>query len=481
MPAMSATHAEIWTISQLTRRVKGLLETDIGAVWIAGEISNWKVAASGHAYFTLKDAGSQIDAVMFKGSLNKLKFAPQGGLDVIAHGRVTVYEARGNYQIVLDDMQPKGLGALQMAFERLKKKLEAEGLFDPEHKKPLPVLPRRIGIVTSPTGAAIRDMLNVLGRRFANVHVILYPTKVQGDGAADEIVRGIRALDSYGVDVMIVGRGGGSLEDLWAFNEEPVVRAVFEARTPIISAVGHEIDFTLCDFVADLRAPTPSAAAELVIQEQEALAQQIQLLRRRLAKALTQRMERARHRLHLARGSYYFKRPDELVRQRRMHFDDLYMRLGDHLHGQVGETRQRVARAARALQLLSPVVQLHRAQERLARLRQRLVVEGRRQHSGLRERTRQARRRLVVVAPGLVERGHAQVAPLAGRLHALSPLAILSRGYALAWQEKDKTLVRNAEALRVGDGLLLRFGTGAARATVNSVELETECREDPHG
>jgi len=478
---MAVNHVDIWTISQLTRRVKGLLEDDIGAVWIAGEISNWKVAASGHSYFTLKDAGSQIDAVMFKGSLNKLKFPPQNGLEVIAHGRVTVYEARGNYQIVLDDMQPKGMGALQMAFERLKKKLEAEGLFDQAHKKTLPLLPRRIGIVTSPTGAAIRDMINVLGRRFANVHVILYPAKVQGEGSAEEIVRGIRALDAYGVDVMIVGRGGGSLEDLWAFNEEPVVRAVFAARTPIISAVGHEIDFTLCDFVADLRAPTPSAAAELVIQEQEALAQRIQLLRRRLAKALTQRVERARHRLHLAQGSYYFKRPDELVRQRRMQFDDLYMRLGDHLQGQVDDTRLRIARASRALQLLSPVVQLHRAQERLARLRHRLAAEGRRQPVALRERSTQARRRLVVLAPGIVARGRAEVAPLAGRLNALSPLAILSRGYALAWNEKDNTLVRSADALKPGDGLRIRFGEGALRATVNTVELEPERREDPHG
>lgn len=467
---MPVTNAEIWTISQLTRRVKGLLEDQIGAVWISGEISNWKVAASGHAYFTLKDAGSQIDAVMFKGSLNKVKFAPANGLEVIAHGRVTVYEARGNYQIVLDDMQPKGLGALQLAFERLKKKLEAEGLFDPAHKKPLPLLPRRIGIVTSPTGAAIRDMLNVLGRRFANVHVLLCPCRVQGEGAAQEIVAAIRALDRWGVDVMIVGRGGGSLEDLWAFNEEPVVRAVFEARTPIISAVGHEIDFTLCDFAADLRAPTPSAAAELVIQEQEALAQRIALLRRRLAKAAAQRVERARHRLGLVQGSYYFKRPGELVRQRRMEFDELRMRLGDTVQEHAAAQRRRLAQAQRSLQLLSPGAQLRRARERLVVLRQRLAAEGRRQHTAVRERVRHARRRLAQAGLVLAQRHRARFVPLAGRLHALSPLAILSRGYALAWRGQDGPLVRAASDLAPGDPVYLRLGEGAAHATVTKIE-----------
>jgi exodeoxyribonuclease VII large subunit len=472
---MPSASPEIWTISQLTRRVKGLLEDQIGAVWISGEISNWKLAASGHAYFTLKDAGSQIDAVMFKGSFSKLKFPPANGLEVIAHGRVTVYESRGNYQIVLDDMQPKGLGALQLAFERLKKKLEAEGLFDPAHKKPLPLLPRRIGIVTSPTGAAIRDMLNVLNRRFANVHVILCPTRVQGDGSAQEIVAAIRALDRWGVDVMIVGRGGGSLEDLWAFNEEPVVRAVFEARTPVISAVGHEIDFTLCDFAADLRAPTPSAAAELVIQEQEALAQRIALLRKRLAKALTQRVERARHRLGLAQGSYYFKRPAELVRQRQMQYDELRMRLDDHINDQTTAARQRLHRVQRSLQLLSPNAQLRRARERLAVLRQRLAAEGRRQHNTVRDRAQHAQRRLAQLGIAIAMRQRAQLAPLAGRLNALSPLSILSRGYALAWHGPERTLVRAASELKPGDGLYLKFGEGAAHAAVTKIE------EDPHG
>jgi len=472
---MNLADAKVLTVSQLTRQVKGLLEETIGAVWISGEISNWKVAASGHAYFTLKDANSQIDAVMFKGSMNRLKFQPGNGLEVIAHGRVSVYEARGNYQIVLDDMQPKGLGALQLAYERLKKKLEEEGLFDPAHKKALPLLPRRIGIVTSPTGAAIRDILNVLARRFANAHIILYPVRVQGQGAATEIARGIRILDAWGVDVMIVGRGGGSLEDLWAFNEEPVVRAVFAANTPVISAVGHEIDFTLCDFVADLRAPTPSAAAELVVREFEQLLGQLNTLRRDMAKALQQRIERARHRLGSAQRSYYFQRPEELVRQRRLQFDDIQMRLQDQANARLVDARTRTQAATRALRLLSPAAQLKRARERLLLLRARLATEARRTASTTRDRKESLTRRLPTLGPAITQRGRARLATYGAQLEALSPLAILSRGYAIAWQLPQRTLLRSVESLNPGDEIEVRFGKGAARARV------LECKENHNG
>ncbi|HIJ73970.1 MAG TPA: exodeoxyribonuclease VII large subunit, partial [Candidatus Hydrogenedentes bacterium] len=329
MNSMDENTPEIWTVSQLTRRVKNLLEAEISYVWVSGEISNWRVSPAGHAYFNLRDEDSQVDVVMFRGKLMQLRFGPENGLEVIIHGLVTVYEKRGNYQIVCDEMEPKGLGALQLAFEKLKRKLDEEGLFDEAHKKPLPVLPRRIGVVTSPTGAAIRDILNVLERRFANVHVILFPARVQGDEAAEEIVEGIRALDEFGVDVMIVGRGGGSLEDLWPFNEEIVVRAVYQVETPIISAVGHEIDFALTDFAADLRAPTPSAAAELVVQEREALVKNVQGVRQRMTQAIAYRLEQTRNRLALARSCYLFQRPEEVVRQRRQQLDELRMRLQD--------------------------------------------------------------------------------------------------------------------------------------------------------
>lgn len=441
---------EVLTVSQLTRRVKELLETQVSFVYVSGEISNWRVSPAGHAYFTLKDENSQLDAVMFRGKLMHLRFGPENGLEVVLFGQVTVYEKRGNYQIVCDEMHPKGLGALQLAFEKLKKKLEAEGLFDAAHKKPLPLLPRRIGIVTSPTGAAIRDILNVLGRRFANVHVLLYPARVQGEEAAEEIVEGIRVLDERGVDVMIVGRGGGSLEDLWPFNEEIVVRAVYEAETPIISAVGHEIDFTLCDFVADVRAPTPSAAAELVVQEQETLLNRIRQSQRLLGRAMSGRFERVRNRLALARSSYVFQRPQELVRQRRQRVDEARMRIETWMTERVRLLRTRTERAGRSLSLLSPATLVQRVVERLAALRQRLM------RGGLTS----------------IERGRSRLRPVMAQLEALSPLAVLARGYALAWKLPERRLVRDAKQLAPNDPLLLKFGQGGARTIVDSIEGE---------
>ncbi len=451
---MGMEGVEVWTVAQLTRRVKGLLEERIGRVWVSGEISNYKVAGSGHAYFTLKDADSQIDAVMFRGRLSRLRFEPESGLEVLAHGQVTVYERRGNYQIVLDDMQPKGVGALQLAFEKLKKKLAAEGLFDEAHKKPIPVLPRRIGVVTSPTGAAIRDILNVLSRRFANVHVLLYPARVQGEGAAREIVQAIRGLDEWGVDAMIVGRGGGSLEDLWPFNEEAVVRAVFEARTPVISAVGHEIDYALSDFAADLRAPTPSAAAELVVQEQQALVERVGLLERRLAEALSHGLERAKYRVEKAQNSFVFRRPGELLRQHQQRCDELRMRMDVALEDRVRGHRERLDRARRGLALLSPTQRLRQAAERLAVLRGRMVQSER----------------------ALLERREARLRRAAAQLDALSPLAILSRGYALAWKLPEERLVRGAGELAGDDELRLRFGHGGARVRVIDIEEEEDAQ-----
>ncbi len=438
---------EVCTVTQLTRRVKGLLEGKIGRVWVAGEISNFRVSPAGHAYFTLKDDQSQLAAVMFKGRMAALKFKPDNGLEVVANGLISVYEQRGQYQIICDGMTPKGLGALQLAFEQLKRKLEAEGLFDPAHKKPLPMLPRRIGIVTSPTGAAIRDILNVLERRYANVHILLYPARVQGEEAAGEIVAGIRALDEYGVDVMIVGRGGGSLEDLWAFNEEPVVRAVFEAKTPIISAVGHEIDFTLCDFVADLRAPTPSAAAELVVKEQKVLIDAVRAHRRRIVVALGRRVEAYRYQLDRLRSSSVFRRPGELVREQRQRLDELRMGLETSVADDLAERRRRLDRASRAMALLSPRQQIRGALDRL--------------HS--------ARPRLIAAARGSTQRERGRFAGLAGRLDALSPLAILARGYAVAWKLPEEMIVTNAASLAPNDELRVRFGEGEIEAIVSRI------------
>lgn len=453
---MSQPSSEIWTVSQLTRRVKSLLETQVSHVWVGGEISNYRVSPAGHAYFTLKDADSQVDAVMFRGKLMNLRFGPENGLEVILSGLVTVYEKRGTYQIICDEMQPKGMGALQLAFEKLRKRLQEEGLFDEEHKKPLPLLPKRIGVVTSPTGAAIRDILNVIRRRFANVHVILWPARVQGDEAAPEIAEGVRVLDAWGVDVMIVGRGGGSLEDLWPFNEEVVVRAIYEARTPIISAVGHEIDFTLSDFAADARAPTPSAAAELVVQEREGLVKRVALLRQRLTNAASSQIERARHRLAIAQSSYIFQRPAELVHQQRQRTDEMRMRLETAAEDYTKDLRTRMDRALRSLSLLSPDNQLRRARERLVALRQRLAQSG----------------------GASLERLRARLRTLAAQLDALSPIAILSRGFAVAWKLPERTLVREAAQLAPGDIISLLFGKGGATASIQTIEENADGRTE---
>ncbi len=441
---------EILSVAQLTRRVKDLLETQVGTVWVSGEISNWRVSPAGHAYFTLKDADSQIDAVIFRGRMMKLQFRPDSGLDVVVMGLVTVYEKRGSYQIVCEEMHPKGVGALQLAFEQLKKKLGEEGLFSEDHKKPLPLLPRRIGIVTSPTGAAIRDMLHVINRRFANVHILIYPARVQGAEAAPEIVAGIQALDAYGVDVMIIGRGGGSLEDLWPFNEEIVVRAIYNAKTPIISAVGHEVDFTLADFVADLRAPTPSAAAELVVQEQQALCDRMNQLNARMARSLKRSVETARSRLALATSSYIFRRPEELVRQRRQRVDELRMRIEDHLTDHIRLLRRRLDHAARSMVLLSPWQRVHTARLKLAATLQRLSN----------------------AATTSVSSARARFQPLIAQLDALSPLAVLSRGYALAWKLPSRELVRDVTQLAPKDKLEVRFGRGSANVTVDRIAEE---------
>ena len=284
---MEVWPVRVFTVSELTSRIRDLLEGEFYEIWVEGEISNLRSPRTGHLYFTLKDDRSQIRAVLFKLQRRYLKFDLEDGQQVICWGRVGVYEKRGEYQLIVDYVEPKGIGALQVAFEQLKERLASEGLFDEERKRPLPLLPRRIGIVTSPTGAVIKDMLQILRRRFENVEVLLYPVKVQGEGAAEEIAEGVTYLSERGdVDVIIVARGGGSLEDLWAFNEEVVARSIYRSRVPVISAVGHETDYTIADFVADLRAPTPSAAAELVVRRKEELREKLSASVRRMEVAI---------------------------------------------------------------------------------------------------------------------------------------------------------------------------------------------------
>src|SRR4029434_3763841 len=393
---------KIFTVSELTSELKGLMEGRFPSVWLSGEISNFRPHSSGHFYFCLKDASAQIQAVMFRGANRLLKVKLEDGMEVVGNGRLTVYEPRGSYQIVLEYLEPKGLGALQLAFEQLKQRLEAEGLFKAERKRPLPLLPRRIGIITSPTGAAIRDMIHVLKRRHASVEILLRPVNVQGAEAAPEIAAALAEIgDLEDVDLIIVGRGGGSIEDLWAFNTEIVARAIFTSPVPVISAVGHEIDFTIADFVADLRAPTPSAAAEIAVPRKSELVGQVMDMEEQLARCMWRRLELAKENW---RG--FVKRLVDPERKLR-------------------ETQQRVDELSLDL--------VRRFRDRMRQVKDRFVQGG-------------------------------------GRLDALSPLAVLDRGYSIVHKIPEEKLVKDTTSLDLGDFLRVTFAKGKAICRVERKE-----------
>ncbi len=318
----------IYSVSSLTRQIKEVLETGFPRLWVEGEISNFKRHSSGHLYFTLKDENSQIRCVMWRFKAGELLFQLEDGLKVLVEGDIQVYEKSGNYQLIIQQMQPAGIGELQLAFEQLKKKLQGEGLFDAVHKKVLPPYPEKVGVVTSPTGAAIRDIISVISRRFPSTEIILYPVRVQGEGAAREISSAIADFNEYGkVDVLIVGRGGGSLEDLWAFNEEIVARAIFSSRLPVISAVGHEVDYSIADFVADRRAPTPSAAAEMVVPDRREMLGVLAYYREKFSQTVRQKISTGRERLENYRRSYAFRRPEDIVFQKMQQLDELIRKI----------------------------------------------------------------------------------------------------------------------------------------------------------
>lgn len=359
-PTVKDWRTEVPSVSQLTRKIRGHIENTFFDVWVKGEISNFRKPISGHAYFLMKDATAQLKAVMFKGQLSKVKFNLQDGMEVLLHGTVTVYEARGEYQLVADTVEPVGQGALQLAFEQLKKKLQEEGLFDPKHKKALPFLPKRVGVVTSATGAAIKDILKVLNRRFPNLEVLVIPANVQGEKAAPEIARGIENAQRWNaenpermIDVLIVGRGGGSLEDLWPFNEEIVARAIYASHLPIISAVGHEIDFTIADFVADLRAPTPSAAAEIVIPKQEDLQLRVEQFRNRMV--LTLRKYLQQFRLHISHLTSRIVDPRQRLQNIREMFKIQIHKLQIAVQNNVRFARKKWESSTQMLNTLSPL------------------------------------------------------------------------------------------------------------------------------
>jgi exodeoxyribonuclease VII large subunit len=350
-----AIEKNVITITELTRQIKFSLESSFPHVWVEGEISNFKQHTSGHLYFTLKDEGAQLSALMWRSRVANLTFQPEDGMKVIARGSITVYPPRGNYQLDVDQIQPLGLGELQLAFERLKQKLDREGLFDAEHKKPIPEFPECIGLVTSETGAALQDIRSVLSRRHPSVEVVLAPVRVQGAGAAEEIADAIKYLNHYGgIDVLIVGRGGGSLEDLWAFNEEVVARAIYASKIPIISAVGHEIDFSIADFVADLRAPTPSVAAELVVRDRSELLEDIGNLCYTMRGALDNQLSGLREQTASLVTSYSFNRPKDLVREFSQRVDELERSLGISFTHTAQIVRQKYNSLQRQLQALNP-------------------------------------------------------------------------------------------------------------------------------
>jgi exodeoxyribonuclease VII large subunit len=438
----------VLTVSDVTERIKTVLEDTFFDVWVEGEISNLRTPSSGHTYLTLKDEHSQLRAVLFKMQRRYLRFDPKDGMLVIARGRISLYEPRGEYQLVIDYMEPKGVGALQVAFEHLKMRLAQEGLFDPARKKPLPMLPRCIGIVTSPTGAVIRDMLHILRRRFAGVHVCLYPVRVQGDGAAEEIAQGIEALNGYpGVEVIIVARGGGSLEDLWAFNEERVARAIAASTVPVISAVGHEVDFTIADFVADLRAPTPSAAAELVIRSRAEVQAELEHLGQRLERAVRHRLETWRARLAACQQRRALREPWAPLQLLGQRVDELSARLVRALRAQVQRRRDAVGRHEAALAHLSPHLTVGLLRERLTALERRVVTLQR-------AHVRQQRE--------AVER-------LATTLQALSPLGVLARGYSICRARPHGQVVREASTMRPGMTVDVLLWQGALQCTVDAV------------
>jgi exodeoxyribonuclease VII large subunit len=439
----------IYTVSELTADIRAALEMGFSDVRVEGEISNCRVWNTGHLYFTLKDAGAQIRAVMFRSAARLLKFKVQDGQHVIARGRLGVYDAKGEYQIVCESLEPRGLGALQLAFDQLKRQLAAEGLFDQSRKRPLPLLPRKIGLVTSLDGAAVRDVLSVLGRRYPRAHIVIRPARVQGDGAAPDLSRALGAVGRVpGVDVVLLVRGGGSIEDLWAFNEEMVARAIVRCGVPVISGVGHETDVTIADFAADLRCATPSAAAETVVARRDEFVERIDRHLERVRAALDRRLLGARSRVHALESRRGLAAVRASVAMRGRHV----MELGQAVRRAMSE---RVARDGRRVALLGRSLARHDPRERLARTRGRLATLDAQLLASIQRRQ---------------QRTTAHFSASVGRLHSLSPLAVLGRGYAVCWDGARARIIRRAADVSAGDAVRVTLGEGEIACEVTRVE-----------
>jgi exodeoxyribonuclease VII large subunit len=457
-PMTSKPERKVFTVSEITGRIKALLELEFSSVWVEGEISNFTRAASGHLYFTIKDDTAQLRCVCFRTYARGIRFRPEDGLKVVARGSLSIYERRGEYQLYVEVMEPVGIGALQLAFEQLKAKLQGEGLFDTARKKPLPVYPHTVGVVTSPTGAAIQDILRILKRRNESINVLIYPAKVQGEGAAAEIVEGIRYFNrEQNVDVLIVGRGGGSIEDLWAFNEEVVARAIAASKIPVISAVGHEIDFTIADFAADLRAPTPSAAAEIVSSAKEEISKHLARLYGQIENSLTLLLNRSRRRLLELTGSQGFSVAHGRLKEFRQLFDELAFKLSLGMQAMVRER-------ANQLQLLHNRVVFFDLKRMIRMGELRLEQREKQVESGFRTRLATARNALMIFS---------------GKLESLSPLKVLERGYAIV-KTGGGVILNDAKGIQIGTPLFIQLWQGSLRARVTGsgnhpqVEAETQ-------
>lgn len=493
LPRASTEPGRPLTVSQLTRMVKRvLLEHLPASVVVAGELSNVSQPTSGHVYFTLKDASSEVRCVMWRSAAQRLRFEPQDGMEVLATGTIDVYEPRGQYQLYVRQLQPKGLGELELAFRRLREKLQREGLFDPAHKKPLPAYPRCIAVVTSPTGAAIRDIIQTIRRRFPCVVLMLYPVRVQGEGAAREIAEAIGALNAHsarlgGIDLMIVGRGGGSLEDLWAFNEEVVARAIFASRIPVISAVGHETDVTISDLVADVRAPTPTAAAELAVPSFDEVTETVRGITDRLVRVVRHRFDLARRELTAVERFELFRQPARVVRRAEQQLDELTARLSLGCSRVLGTLRRTLHECEVAVGRIHPQALLQLRHRQLTEVEHRLRwSQGARNLSAERHLVRLVHR-LLGISPGHVAARqrvtvkhledrlkraigdcqtlrHRAVEGLADRLHASSHESILRRGFTITRHHTSRRIVTDPTQVRKGD----RITTETAGGTFDS-------------
>lgn len=436
----------VYRVSQLNNEIRDLLEGTFPLIWVEGELSNFSAPSSGHWYFTLKDEAAQVRSAMFRMRNMHVGFRPREGMQVLLRARVSLYAPRGDFQLIAEHMEQAGDGALRRAFDELKQRLEREGLFAAAHKKTIPAHPRRIGVITSPTGAAIHDILTVLRRRFPAIPVLIYPVPVQGKAAAEQIARTLRlASERQECDVLIVGRGGGSLEDLWAFNEECVARAIFDCRIPVISAVGHETDFTISDFVADARASTPSAAAEMVSPDREEWLKRVQNQERRLSVAMRTLFSHARHALEMLVRR--LPHPEQRLAHMAQRADELERRLLNSQQIRLSHARHRLAVAAAGMARQDPRQRLQRLEIQLHAARHRLIES---MHQDIRLR----RQRL---------------AGMCQQLDLLSPLATLGRGYAIVVRLPERTLVRRADQTRMNDTLEIRFGKGRVRGNVTEI------------